>query len=129
MNIECALRRQSLSRVPNLGKPETYSRQHFDELTLQNKEKPLRELLVSIMEQERDDDLNSLSTQKRPVVEVLQDKESDLGLGMEFRSVLQSLSAMSDATGLDTVKDQVRLSSLFRTGGSGQGFRHVCSFS
>ena len=70
MNIECALRRQSLSRVPNLGKPETYSRQHFDELTLQNKEKPLRELLVSIMEQERDDDLNSLSTQKRPVVAV-----------------------------------------------------------
>ena len=80
------------------------------------------------MEQERDDDLNSLSTQKRPVVEVLQDKESDLGLGVEFRSVLQSLSAMSDATGLDTVKDQVRLSSLFRTGGLGQGFRHVCSF-
>ena len=64
------------------------------------------------MEQERDDDLNELSSSKRPVVEVLKDKESELQLGVDFRHVLNSLSnVVADKSTADD-KDQVRLSSL-----------------
>ena len=96
----------------NRGRPEGFRRESFESHALAHKEKPLREFLVAIMEQERDDDLNELSSSKRPVVEVLKDKESELQLGADFRHVLNSLSnVVADKSTADD-KDQVRLSSL-----------------
>ena len=98
-------------RSRNEGQPEDYSRTKFEEQSLHMKLRPLRDFLIAIMEQERDEDLNELCGNKKPIVDILKNKESDLELGVEFRHVLQCMSTMADAKDAGE-RDRVQLSAL-----------------